>query len=103
MPAPRRRSSFSRRSFSRSEVSRSGVSGSLIARRAYRALGRLDLGDLELALGTARDVDRDHVVSLVAHQRHADRRLVGELVLGGVGFRRADDLELLRVPGLLVL
>ena len=43
------------------------------------------------------------VAALVADQRLADRRLVRELVLGRVGLGRADDLELARVAGLLVL
>ena len=66
-------------------------------------LGRLDLGDLQFLLRAARNLDRDDVVALVAEQGFADRRLVGELVLERVGLGRADDLELLRVVGLLVL
>ena len=71
--------------------------------RAYRPLSRLDLGDFQFLLRPARNLDGDHVVALAADQRFADRRLVGELVLERVGLGRADDLEFLRVAGLLVL
>ena len=40
---------------------------------------------------------------LLPEQGAADRRLVRELLLGRVGLGRADDLELLRLLGLLVL
>src|SRR5215213_2990593 len=80
-------------------------------RRAYRrpapnpsrVLRSFDLGDLELALRTARHLDGDDVAALVTDQRFADRRLVRELRLRGIGLGRADDLELLRIAGLLVL
>src|SRR6266511_3115038 len=67
------------------------------------ALRGFDLGDLELALGTAGDLDGDHVAALVADEGLADRRLVGELALRGVGLGRTHDLELPRVARLLVL
>src|SRR4051812_2294223 len=65
--------------------------------QASRPLGRLDLRDLELLLRPARNVDADDVAALVAEERLADRRLVRELLLRGVGLGRADDLELARV------
>src|SRR6476469_1737678 len=63
----------------------------------------VDLGDLELARGTARDLHGDGLVAFVPDQRAADRRLVGELVLVGLGLGRADDRVLDRLAGLLVL
>src|SRR3954447_2062226 len=104
IPASRIRSSFSRRSSRTWERSRSGCSGvgSLIERRAYRPSGLLDLGDFEFFLRSARDLDGDDVVALLADQRFADRRLVGELVLHRVCLGRADDLEFLRGAGFLV-
>src|SRR5581483_5448676 len=66
-------------------------------------LGSLDFGDLELALRTARHLDGDNVATLVADEGLPDRRFVRELALRGVRLRRAHDLELLRVAGLLVL
>src|SRR6476659_590835 len=99
IPASRSLSSFWRRSRSTSEGC---SSGSLMQARAYRPLRGLDLGDFQFLLRPARNLDRDHVVALVAEQRFADRRLVGELVFGWVGLGGADDLEFLRVAGLLV-
>src|SRR3954466_4609778 len=54
------------------------------------ASGYVDLGDLELDLA-ARGADLDHVALLVAEQRLAHRRLVGEPLVGRVGLGRADD------------
>src|SRR3954452_3456460 len=99
-PDSRRRASLARRSARSCDSERSVSSDSPIGRAS---LCRFDLGDLELAPGSARHLDGDHVAALVADEGLADRRLVGELALGQVGFRRPDDLELLRVAGLLVL
>ena len=90
------------------ELAACSVGSSLIAAASLDelstpALRGLDLGDFEFLLRPARDLDGDDVVALVADQRFADRRLVRELVLERVGLGRADDLEFLRVAGLLVL
>ena len=98
-PASRIRSSFSRRSASTSESFGSSGCAQLARASLSRRLGRLDLGDLQFLLRPARDLDGDHVAALVADQRLADRRLVGELLLERVGLGRADDLEFLRVAG----
>ena len=58
---------------------------------------------LSLRAGPRGHLHRDDLVALVAEQRLADRRLVGELVLGRVGLGRADDRVLHRLAGLLVL
>src|SRR6185369_1999125 len=63
----------------------------------------VDLGDLELARRPARDLHGDDVVALAPDQRAPYRRLVGELALLRVRLSRADDRELLRLAGLLVL
>src|SRR5689334_12195533 len=99
-PESRSRASLARRSASSWDSERSVSSDSPIGRAS---LCGFDLGDLELALGTARDLDGDDVAALVADEGLPDRRLVGELALGRIGLRRAHDLELLRVAGLLVL
>ena len=88
IPSARRRSNFSRRSSSRDS-----------ARRA----SRFDLGDLQLARGAAGHRHGDDVAALVAEQGLADRRLVRELVRARVGLGGADQLELDRLVGLLVL
>src|SRR3954451_12523830 len=106
-PASRRRSSFARRS---SVVSDTGVNvgGRTKRPRAAapadkRELSGVDLRDLQLAGGALRHRHRDDVAALVADQGATDGRLVREALLGRVGLRRADDLELLRLVGLLVL
>src|SRR5260221_2551980 len=101
IPASRIRSSFCLRSRRTSESFGSSL-GSLIAARAYRPSGFLDFGDFEFLPGAARHLDCDHVVALATDQGFADRRLVRELLLDRVGLGRADDLEFLRVAGLLV-
>src|SRR5215217_1038702 len=58
------------------------------------SLRGFDLRDLQLALRATRHLDGDHIAALVTDERLADRRLVRELALSGIGFRRADDLEL---------
>src|ERR1035437_2329 len=67
-----------------------------MARTWTPALGRLDVHDLELELA-ARRCDLDGLALLAAHDRLADRRLVRELVLGGIGLGRADDVVLDRL------
>src|SRR5919198_195388 len=61
-------------------------------------LSRLDFQDLELerAAGCA---DLDGLALLLADDRLADRRLVRQLVLRGVGLGRADDVVLDRLLG----
>src|SRR5215212_1310469 len=104
MPSARRRSSFSRRTASRSldgsppaPCSEPLIGGRLLLR------DRLDLGDLELALGAPGDGDLDLLVAAVAEQGLADRGLVGQAVGRRVGLGRADDRVLDRLAGLLVL
>ena len=59
---------------------------------------------LSLRVGPLRQLAPSTIVAaLVAEQRLADRRLVGELVLRRVGLGRADDRVLDRLAGLLVL
>src|SRR5579884_208654 len=60
------------------------------------ALRSLDLHDLELE-GAAGSLDLDDLALLLPHDRLADGRLVGELVLGGIGLRGADDVVLERL------
>ena len=67
------------------------------------SLRSLDLGDLQLPAAAARHLDADDLAALAAHQGLADRRLVGELLLGRVRLGRADELKLAGVAGLLVL
>src|SRR5438094_1011219 len=67
------------------------IRASLVAVRD--GLRRLDVHDLELELA-ARGGDLDGVALLAAHDRLADRRLVRQLVLGGIGLGRADDAVL---------
>src|SRR3954447_7694189 len=87
-PESRSRASFSRRSAMTCDSECSGCSGSLIGRRAYPACGGLrsgcfDLGDLELALRPAGDLDGDDIAALVADEGLTDRRFVRELALRG--------------------
>src|SRR5215207_3789122 len=56
----------------------------------------LDLEDLELERSTRRG-DRDGLALLLADDRLADRRLIRELVLRRIRFRRADDVVLDRL------
>src|SRR4051812_43745582 len=62
-----------------------------------------DLRDLELPGGPARNRNGDEVAPLLTDQRLPYRRLVGELVLGRIGLRRAHDHVLHGLVGLLVL
>src|SRR5262249_13887173 len=106
MPRSRRRSSLARRSASRSDSSVTRAAYSRLRRQVAAASGRLgslDLRDLELLLRAARCLHRHDLVPLAADQRLADRRLVRELVLDRVRLGGSDDLELLRLAGLLVL
>src|SRR5689334_20208802 len=59
-------------------------------------LRRFDLEDLELELA-ARRSDLDRLALFLADDRLAHRRLVRELVLGGVGLGGADDVVLERL------
>src|SRR4051795_2543038 len=59
----------------------------------------LDVHDLEGELA-ARRGDLDRLALLAAHDRAADRRLVGELVLGRIRLCGADDVVLDGLPGL---
>ena len=61
-----------------------------------RGLRGLDVHDLVLQ-GAARGRDLDGLALLAAQDRPADRRLVRELVLGGVRLGRADDRVLDRL------
>ena len=63
----------------------------------------VDLCDLELARGSSGNLHRNGLVALAAKQRTSDRRLVGELVLGGLGLGGADDRVARRLARLLVL
>src|SRR6266516_6113298 len=94
MPSLRRRSSFARRAARSSEPASSATAV---------ALRDVDLGDLQLALLAAGQRDVDGVAALVPEERLADRRLVGQLLLRGVGLGRADDRVLVAAAGLLVL
>src|SRR5947207_5063354 len=90
MPSARRRSSLARRSSWPSDMGRDSKSG-------------FDLGDLELPRGTTRNRHGDDIAALATDQGLADGRLVGELVVRGIGLRGADDHVLDRLVGLLVL
>src|SRR5205085_12113679 len=70
--------------------------------KARRTSGGFDLEDLELER-TPRRRDLDDVALLLADDRLADRRLVGELVLGRVRLGGADDVVLDRLVLLHVL
>src|SRR4029079_15010343 len=59
--------------------------------------GRLDLHDLELDHGAAGGRDLDGLALLATDDRLADRRLVRELLLGGIRLRGADDVVLDRL------
>src|SRR4051812_24935319 len=89
--SPRRRSSFSRRAARRSSLT------------APTLHADVDLRDLELALGTAGHRHLDDLAALVAQQRLANGRLVGELHVGRLGLGGADDRVLDRLSRLLVL
>src|SRR5687768_9877551 len=56
----------------------------------------LDVHDLVLQ-GAARSGDLDDLALLLAHDRLADGRFVGELVLGRIRLRGADDVVLDRL------
>src|SRR5205085_10320114 len=62
----------------------------------------VDLGDLELARGAARDLHGDGLVALAADERAADGRLVGKPVLLRARLGGADDRVLDRLAGLFV-
>src|SRR4051794_25607431 len=101
------RAPFSRRSaISSGRPWRPGSPGSgawglpLIAASLLQA--DVDLRDLELARRTARHLHRDGLVAFAADQCAADRRLVGELVLVGLGLGRAHDRVLDGLAGLFV-
>src|SRR3712207_6318506 len=85
MPSARRASSFARLAASSSSLTRP-TAGSLQP--------DADLGDLERALAAAGQRHLDGVALLVAQQRLADRRLVGQ-PLRRLGLGDADDGELL--------
>src|SRR6201996_2301298 len=102
IPASRIRPSLSRRSWRTSESCGSSVGSALIGASLATELRLLDLGDFEFFLGPARRLDGDDVVPFLAQQSFADRRLVREFVLDGVGLGRPDDLEFLRIAGFLV-
>ena len=89
MPSARRRSSLARRA--------ARQLGALLVGHGGRAYVDVDLGDLELALLAAGQRDVDGVAALVADERLAHRRLVGQLALRRVGLSRADDRVLLAV------
>src|SRR3954451_10618979 len=94
MPSARRRTSLARRGGRNSAPPASAppVAGCSASATRGAGLGRdVDLGDLELAGGAVGQADLDGVALLAAHERLADRRLVGELARLDVGLRRADD------------
>src|SRR3954470_932064 len=93
IPSARRASSLRRR------VARSSASPPAWV---LIASGYVNLGDLELELAAGHG-DGDHVVSLAAQQRLADRGLVGEPLVRRVGLGRADDRVRRRLARLVVL
>src|SRR3979409_2618404 len=71
----------------------SSIPGRTCEWRSISGLRRLDVHDLELELA-ARCGDLHRLALLAAHDRLADRRLIRQLVLGGVRFGGADDVVL---------
>src|SRR6478609_3294465 len=96
-PRERAASTFARRAW---RICCSVSPGSFIATRSLRradragALGGLDAHDLEFDR-SAGGGHLDDLALLVAEHRLADRRLVRQPVVGGVGLGRADDLVLI--------
>jgi hypothetical protein len=63
----------------------------------------VDLGDLELARGTAGHLHGDGLVAFAPEQRAPHGRLVGELVLLRLGLGGANDRVLDRLAGFFIL
>src|SRR5204862_1305752 len=80
----------------------SALGEQVIRHKAETLEAYINFGDLELALLAVGQRDADLFTALAAHERLADRGLVGQLLLGGVGLGRAHDRELQRAA-LLVL